>query len=64
MKHQSYPGLAMTRCFGDNIAKHIGVISEPDIQLFEIKDEDKALVIASDGVWDVLSSLEIVTTIT
>jgi serine/threonine protein phosphatase PrpC len=37
------------------IANRIGVICDPDIQVFEIKEEDAAIVIASDGVWDVLN---------
>ena len=55
VKYQNYPGLAMTRCFGDQIAKHIGVTSKPDVQFFEIKPENKTIIIASDGVWDAMS---------
>ena len=45
----------MTRCFGDIIARNIGVISVPDIKFFDIKNEDKYIIIASDGIWDVLT---------
>ena len=49
----------MTRCFGDQIAKYIGVTSHPDIQFFEVKQKDKILLIASDGIWDVLKKEDI-----
>jgi len=54
------PGLAMTRSLGDIIAKKIGVISEPDIFEYEIKQNDKFIVIASDGIWEYLTNEEVV----
>ncbi|EAS07106.2 protein phosphatase 2C containing protein (macronuclear) [Tetrahymena thermophila SB210] len=54
------PGIAMTRTLGDLQAKKIGLISEPEIQRIELTRQDKFIVIGSDGVWDVMSSAEVV----
>ena len=54
------PGLAMSRSFGDDVAQSVGVISSPEIIEMEIKDEDKFVVIASDGIWEFISSQECV----
>jgi len=50
----------MTRSFGDRVAATVGVISEPEIKEWEFKDEDKFMIIASDGVWEFISSQECV----
>ena len=50
--------LAVTRAIGDTHLKPF-VVAEPDIQTREIKAGEKAsLILASDGLWDVISSLE------
>jgi integrin-linked kinase-associated serine/threonine phosphatase 2C len=41
-------------------AHKIGVIAEPEISFKELADDDKFIVIGSDGVWDVMSSAEAV----
>lgn len=71
MKFDDIPGLAMSRSFGDLIAAQCGVICEPgnqkvwfliitlyllDIKHFLIEDDDKFIVIASDGVWEFLNN--------
>ena len=48
----------MTRSFGDRVAATVGTISEPEIKEFELKDEDKFILIASDGVWEFIDSQE------
>jgi serine/threonine protein phosphatase PrpC len=54
----SGPGLAVARSFGDLRGKETGVISQPgtpalqDILLKKLGPEDKALILASDGLWD------------
>ena len=53
-------GLAMSRSLGDGSLKHIGVTSEPEIREIELKEQDKFLVIATDGIWDVFSNKEVV----
>lgn len=46
--------LAITRAFGDHSLKKDGVIAKPFINKLVLRPCDKFLVIASDGVWDVL----------
>lgn len=54
------PGIAMTRTLGDFQAKKIGLISEPEIDHLWLKTRDQFIVVASDGIWDVMSSAEVV----
>lgn len=54
------PGIAMTRTLGDIQAKQIGLISEPEIKHIELKPGDRFIVVASDGLWDMMSSAEAV----
>ncbi|KAK2971962.1 hypothetical protein RJ640_004982 [Escallonia rubra] len=54
------PGLAMARAFGDFCLKDFGLISVPDVCYHLITDKDEFIVLASDGVWDVLSNKEAV----
>jgi serine/threonine protein phosphatase PrpC len=43
----------MTRSLGDFVAKSVGVTSEPEIKVFHnLTENDRAMVIASDGIWD------------
>ncbi|XLT06603.1 hypothetical protein HN51_045352 [Arachis hypogaea] len=54
------PGLAMARAFGDFCLKDYGVISIPEFSYRLLTDKDEFIVLASDGVWDVLSNEEVV----
>ncbi|KAL1362978.1 hypothetical protein AAHE18_03G118600 [Arachis hypogaea] len=54
------PGLAMARAFGDFCLKEYGVISIPEFSHRLLTDKDQFVVLASDGVWDVLSNEEVV----
>lgn len=47
--------LAMSRAIGDNYLKPY-VISEPEVTITERTDEDECLILASDGLWDVVSN--------
>ncbi|KEH34758.1 putative protein-serine/threonine phosphatase [Medicago truncatula] len=47
--------LAMSRAIGDNYLKPY-VISEPEVTVTERKEEDECLILASDGLWDVVSN--------
>ena len=47
--------LNYSRAFGGKDLKMFGLSSEPDINHFEITPEDKLVLIASDGLWDVLN---------
>ena len=57
------PGLAMSRSIGDSIAGKIGVIPDPVITEHRITKEDKFIIIASDGLWEFLSSQACVETV-
>ncbi|KAE8696617.1 putative protein phosphatase 2C 1 [Hibiscus syriacus] len=54
------PGLAMARAFGDFCLKEYGVISVPEFSHCILTERDQFIVLASDGVWDVLSNEEVV----
>lgn len=47
--------LAMSRAIGDNYLKPY-VISEPEVTVIDRTPEDECLVLASDGLWDVVSN--------
>ena len=44
-----------SRAFGGKDLKCYGLIADPDISHFEITAEDRLVLIASDGLWDVLN---------
>lgn len=54
------PGLAMARAFGDFCLKDYGLISVPDISYRELTEKDEFVVLATDGIWDVLSNKDVV----
>ncbi|CAI9759883.1 unnamed protein product [Fraxinus pennsylvanica] len=54
------PGLAMSRAFGDFCLKDFGLISVPEICYKHITDKDEFIVLATDGIWDVLTNKEVV----
>ncbi|WCJ32504.1 Protein phosphatase 2C family protein [Euphorbia peplus] len=54
------PGLAMARAFGDFCLKDYGLISVPDVYYRHLTKKDEFIILASDGVWDVLSNKEAV----
>jgi serine/threonine protein phosphatase PrpC len=60
LKNEDIPGLAMSRSFGDEVAASVGTISEPEIEEYEITEDDKFIIIASDGIWEFISSQECV----
>ena len=51
--------LMLTRSFGDKEMKKYGVLSTPDIFYKNIETDDIFVIIASDGVWDVVEENEI-----
>lgn len=59
-KYEDIPGLAMTRSIGDNAARSIGLISVPEITYRLLEKKDKFIIIASDGVWDCITSQDAV----
>lgn len=59
-KDSLLPGLLPTRTFGDKESSSIGIISEPEIQYFEMKDNFKFIVVGSNGLWSIISCEECV----
>ena len=55
-----YPGTAFTRSIGDSIAETIGVVANPEIVVFELTQDHPFFVLASDGVFEFLSSQTVV----
>lgn len=55
----NFRGLAMARSIGDHNAKAVGVIAEPEVTHYTITEEDAMMIMASDGVWEFLSSQDV-----
>ena len=47
--------LMLTRSIGDKEMKKYGVLPKPSVKRIEVGSEDKWVVLASDGVWDVVN---------
>ena len=60
MKEKEMPGLAMTRSFGDYFGSTAGTISEPEVTEHILKEEDKFIVLASDGLYEFIDGDEVV----
>lgn len=54
------PGLAMSRALGDVLSHQVGVSSEPDHRVIDLDPSYKFMILASDGVWEFISSKEAV----
>jgi integrin-linked kinase-associated serine/threonine phosphatase 2C len=59
-KDEEEPGLAVARTLGDCMGHTCGVSAEPEVIEKEIESDDAFIIIASDGVWDAMSSIEAV----
>jgi serine/threonine protein phosphatase PrpC len=53
------PGLAMTRSLGDKVGSKIGVVCTPEVFKYFIKEEDRAFIIASDGLWEYMNNQDV-----
>lgn len=60
MPDDDCPGLAMSRAFGDFCLKDYGLISIPDVFYRKITPQDQFVVLATDGIWDVLTNSEVI----
>lgn len=54
------PGLAMTRSIGDTVLSEYGVSPVPEVTYTNLTALDSFMVLASDGVWEFMSSQEVV----
>ena len=59
LKDKNIPGLSISRSFGDKIGKSIGVISNPIINEYKLNKDVKFIVIASGGIWRVMTEKEL-----
>lgn len=59
MGRSRVPGLAMSRALGDLVAHSVGVIAEPDVHCCELTESDEFLIVASDGVWEFITTEEV-----
>jgi len=55
-----YPGTAFTRSIGDRVAEDIGVTATPEVLHRKLTKEDKYIIVASDGVFEFISSQMVV----
>lgn len=51
-------GLGVARALGDKDLNKYGVIPTPEIKSLKLEPSDEFLIIASDGIWDVISNEE------
>lgn len=58
--NKATPGLALSRALGDHCMKDFGLISEPEVTHRHITNRDQFAILATDGVWDVISNEEAV----
>ena len=49
---------SMSRSFGDNIAHTVGVSCETEIMEIEFSEEDKFIIIDSDGIWELIKIIK------
>jgi serine/threonine protein phosphatase PrpC len=54
VKNVNSPGLAMSRSIGDTVAHSVGCSCEPDITHTVLTQQDKIVLLASDGIWEFL----------
>ena len=54
IKNRVMGQLILTRTLGDLYVKQFGVINTPDINVYDINETINYVIIASDGVWDVV----------
>ncbi|KAI4376589.1 hypothetical protein MLD38_014335 [Melastoma candidum] len=60
LPNEMYPGTAFTRSIGDSIAETIGVVATPEIVALKLTPRHPFFVLASDGVFEFLSSQAVV----
>jgi protein phosphatase 1L len=50
--------LAVSRAFGDSHLKSFGVSAEPELSRVDLAEGDTQLILASDGLWDVVDEAQ------
>jgi hypothetical protein len=59
-QHGRFPGAAFTRSIGDSSSEALGVTAEPELVTQRLSNAHPFFVIASDGVWEFLTSQQVV----
>ena len=54
-----FPGLSMSRSFGDKLGKKLGIIVEPLIKEYKLNQDVKYIIIASDGIWEFMNNEQV-----
>lgn len=54
------PGCAFTRSIGDSVAESCGVCADPEMLEWKISPQDKFAVVASDGVFEFITSQNVI----
>ena len=60
LKDEGGIGLALTRSFGDELLKKVGVNCVPEMKEFSLEKNDKFIIIGTDGLWEYIPSQECV----
>ena len=50
----------MTRSIGDQVAASVGVSWEPEVTKYKISNNDRFMIMATDGVWEFLENQDVV----
>ncbi len=58
LQDNEFPGLLITRSFGDSVGEEIGINCIPEIKEHNLCPEDKFIILGSDGVWEHISNQE------
>lgn len=54
-------GLMMTRTLGDHELRGIGITAQPEVATVRLREGDVGFVVATDGLWDVVTNEEAAT---
>jgi len=58
-KPSVYPGMNMSRAFGDVLGhRDAGIVATPTVFVHKLREQDKTLLVCSDGVWEFLNPTE------
>lgn len=60
LPHDDSPGCAFSRSIGDSVAEMVGCNAVPEIASVELDDDDRYVIIATDGVWEFLTNKAVV----
>lgn len=59
LKGRNYPGIAVSRAFGDTLARTVGLLCEPEVGVLAVTTDDSFVIVASDGIWDYMNEEEV-----